>query len=581
MLKVKATILGNDNKLVGVMVDFDDKANPGPRPVYFTAPNFAQVVNATSNFEYVGNKLVPKTKTGLLSELPMVNANGQPISNEMTLVKRIISDNELQGFEVKFGYMDKPQRVKYADVITLANVFKPVNFMVRKREKTQKEYLAGKGIMLDSLPSETLFTDKTKVKQNMHQGVAGVRGTTDLETAKNVGKLGADLINLYSVLTEAEASVFTISKEYNRTTAKTQSVGSDFMPFGQTFIGSAELKHSKDKMKANIQFKQPGLVNVPSLGPNLTYVFKEMTLFKNGTNNMTEIGVAIPVAKANLVQAYLRSCGSLITIAEFTDDTTKKAAAGLMGTKVDQLLFLKLNLTGMALMSKETEAKSILTTDQIGVITQNVQSNTIVVKALKYKLKELEAKHGKTYNTILPKFASFADGLKQEIVDAGIDLYSGSYTEVEKNKGTTEADAKAAKVVDDALFIEYAFTDLNKFGTRKADELWNKATEGINLYIDTMVQNAKDLEAKCATEVDYLNKLNGLIKNYTVAINKNRHLLWLHKMAMLQATDMKAVHTHDKKAWTPISTRSKGKVCFTAQTKIGILTLTMCDALSL
>lgn len=582
MIKVTGTIIDKEAKLTGLVFegDYADFGENGTGKVSkFVPMQYAvQLVNKSSNFAFNGTRLVSKKdtkKNNGLQSLQMYTTSNVPVDNQMKLTKRHIRNDEVVGYTVEFSCGIKGS-FSIVDIIQFSTYFKPANFYVKRHTRTGKHYLVGTaGNSLDNLPQDILFSKNKHAKKHT-QDTGVIKGQTDVHKAQTVGQLDVDVVNLFTILKETGAYVTTLKgTSYERTTAAVSQTGDDFIPLGSSRIAKANIAHSEDLMKVTLPFKLPGTVNVPGFSrPVFTYTYKDMAIFKNNKNHMENLGVAIPSDSVNLLMVFLQKAKGLIKIKTLEDAELKQTMASLMGKPITQLTFLELNLQGMKLLSDETVAKSMLSTEDLAKLINKFESDKFIVKAIKYKIKELKSVVGNVKKP-LPEYAGYSQELQDALTNAGIDIYDGSYKRTVAYKKKS-ADDKSDTIVDDTLSISYTVCPVKGTG----EVIWCKGTKGLSPYIETTIQKLKALESTLSPE-DYMKELIKIQKEYEKVSESVKHVLWLHKMAMLQASDLKTIHQHDKAAWTEVLTKKVGKVRYAASTSLGVLTVDMSDSITI
>ena len=543
MLRVSGTVINDQLNLVGLafrgqLAEFGEMGE-GEVTRLFGLGECARPLQRCSNFGLNGSRLVSKNGVKL-NDLKMYH-KGVEVSNEMTIVTRLIQNDKLIGFEVKFG-LGVVKRFSTKDCIKLSGWFKGTNFLVRTRDG--KEFLAGKGCSLEDIPAlyggknkkKRPATEKPQAPKNESLAESGVVGTVDL-----------DLSTLFDTLGNEGCYVIEMpNTEYKRVSTSGTKVDEGFNSLNMGSVAFAKLAHHKDKMDSNLEFKKPGIVNVPGLGPVLTFTYATKTIFRNGSNHISHVGVVVDSSKTQAIMNFLQSAKASIKAEVIEDNTLKKNVAILTGLN-GAFDILKVDISGMKLLSDEHIKTSVLDTNTVMQMTARIEMNGLILKAIKPVISAMESKAG-VKKEICPRFAQYNESALQALEESNIDIYTGAYNGVIKAKDMTEEEEKSVskQVKDEDIAIAYTALP-NKITKLTAKQLWTSGTGECD-YVDSRIAEAKGYNLEQLIQMK--SQLDGEVKQL-------RNKLWHHKMAMLYIGGLKNVHQHDKDLWEYVPTRAK------------------------
>ena len=567
---VSITIDPKTAKLVAV--SFQGKANElgeiGNITVVRTVAikDSAPFLRHCENFGVKNGALVSKGKDKL-NDLPALDTNGAKFDNRVAIVTRFVDGNELKGFELAFANNVR-KNFTYNDTMTLADWFKPTNFVVRSRDNVK--HIAGKKCLLDSIPAVNIGKGDG-YKARAKNKAKGHKGETDIKQADQVGKTNVDLLTLFESL--GNNSLIVSLDKYTRTTEKKTVTKPGFRPLSAGVIGSSVIKHSKDDMKSNVKFKKPGMVSVPGVpGPIITYTHNDRTILKNGKNHMERVGVAIHPAHEASVMQYLRAADGIIKVKPLNDSNLALNTKTLTGNMDVDYKFYELELHGIQMMSKERARKSILDINKIAKMTERIEADGLILKAIKPIIKDLESKtESIERQRVLARFAGFSDAQLQTLKENGVNIYTGEYNGVVKVEDLSEEEQaifKDEKVESDAIHIEYTILP-NALTSLKAKELWTDGTKGMLPYVDSAIKVAKQMVEENEDLSVLLKGLKSMKDSLDTEQQKLRDELWMHKLGMLTLTGFKAVHTENASAWTISQAKKQKKGMKTYSTVVG------------
>jgi len=570
MIKLTGTVVNNNLKLIGLAFkgspkDFGEVSMEKELVKLVELNKCAPFINSSSNYKMVGNVITAINGRDTLSQLDMYNMSGVQIPNGVALTKRILSDDKLLGFDLDFEYGDK-KRFKYDHVVTLSQWFKPLNYMIRTRN--DKSFIAGKGMTLNDLPSENLGGNKDNKKSKVTRDIShGDRRDIDVNKVNDLGKTNLDLFDLFDTIRHENGYILSLG-EYKKTIHSDVEVAEEFTKLGGLLTGIAKpyISHSSNKMKANASFKSPGYVTLDDGSQIMSYTYNDRTMLINGTNNMKNIGIAVPEDGFEGVLNHIKSSGGLIKYKEMTDANAIKATKALTGNIKNEMKFIQLDLSGMKVMSEERANRSILENEQVAKAVLKIEMNKIVSKAVRPVLKEINARIGVKEEKVADMFKMYSPEMILKLKESFIDTSTGAYLGI-----TDKPKSVGAKKEDKSILVEYTVLP-STIGSKKAVLLWEEGSKGRIKAIDSRINEIKNDFEALSEDIDKANFLSGVVKDNDDNNNLINKALWMHKMAMLQNNNMREIHVKDGDKWVVKANRSKVKVN-TYKTDIGKLTL--------
>ena len=543
MFQVVGSVINDQLHLVGLAIRGDIKAfgevGEGEVTRLIGLGECGKFLGKCTNFKIQDNKIVAKSGVKL-SDLKMYH-KGLEVSNEMTLTKRLVQYDKVIGYEVTFGKGDV-KRFSVPDCVKLTGWFKATNFLVN--ERNGKKYLSGKRCKLDELP--TLYGGKNK-KATAKKETIAMKSADKLENSGQVGNVDIDLLDIFNALETHNCYIIETDKEnYKRVADGSGKVDEQFIDLNLGKIASAKLSHHKDKVDCNLDFKKAGLVQVDGVGPVLTYTHHTKTIFRNGKNHMGHVGIVVEEDKVKSIYDFLSQFGANIKLESMDNDVKKNAIKMLTGLQ-GNIEILKLDLSGIPIMSEKKYYYNLLHVGTVLDYTRTVERANIILKAIKPQIKEFKNLDKK----VCDRFAIYGEEALKAIAENNIDIYTGGYKGIIKKEDLDMKDLKDIKkqVTDEDIAIVYSVlpSTLSKI---TANQLWEKGT-GVDNIIDNAIKSCHNMSKEELLE--YKDSLDSQVRYI-------RTVLWLHKVAMVNQGNYKYIHQHNKDCnWELVSENTKSK----------------------
>lgn len=490
-----------------------------------------------------------------INQLGMIMLNGSEaveIENTLTLTSRYVQNNENIGFGVRFGNGDN-NKYKYADVMKLAEMFRPTNFVI-KINTAGKQFIAGKnGSPLSSLPviviGETTRAKKTKSGAKPVTPVTGGKMTNDI-----------DILDIFGFVNRCNGFIIKFKDtEYKATSASVASLPEAFKSMNIGEVASPKLDFNETKFNASCKFKNPGVIELATVAPSstptfagastnqlvYTYVYRSKNIFYNGEHHLTKIGLIIPADKEKELFA---SFGSSLAITEVTDTNVISVVNRLINWK-DSKIF-EVDTSKLALISPSKYSKFILKPSDIYKHTLDLAVAKICMKYVRGELKALADKGivaPPKGRTIAPQFSMKSKEELDRLVDAGIDVFTGAFTEKGKFMPTGPG-----KDPDQTVEVSYVIDgfDPKNFSYDKIISNPEKNRPEVNTFV-TKISSVGDLVERAK-----------LLNEVSVELGKReeaaKRALWFHKASMWIKSGKRGVHEDDKANWV-INTKKRTK----------------------
>lgn len=558
-MKLINSLVDNKKRLIGFVVEGKDKDLDGftdetvRKPVkveWLMARNFRnkQVIISPKGIEQLGDFKI--------NELPMLairNGEYVPVNNDLELVKRFMNNNEVIGFGLKVG--GEPANYTYKNVIDLSFWYKPLNFVVRSSE-SGKKHIAGKpGFSINNLPTEVFGEESTAKRPKP-------AATTVGKVSGNI-KNTFDILDIYDYVKEVNGQVLMLpSEKYKSTTATNLKTSDEFVNMGIGEIGSPVIEVGKKNLNANTLFKKPGIVNVPVAGgqvPIQTFTFTMKTIYKDGENHINRFGVMIPNEN---VDQFISTFSRGMAISEIKDTSVIQPFIALTG-RVDVRLF-EIDASKLDVISKDKLKDAVLTNAEIKKLMQQQFKAELVSKALGTRvgmLKDLKTAGVQIEEVsgrqVMGIFSAMNDEFKDNAGKAGLDLYTGAYVKkVEKDPEDTEDTSKSPKEDLPVIEIQYQLAGLDSTKITAA-KIKNK-DESVPGNVIKIIEQIE----KIANPNERVKQINGILKKVDSELDSIKFKLWMHKVAMYEATGKNSIHSHDKGSWELNTKKRSQKVKF-------------------
>lgn len=492
-----------------------------------------------------------------INQLGMVKVVGDeliPIENTVELTERFVRNNENIGFSVKFGD-GSTNKYKYNDVMKLAEIFRPTNFVIKVNAQG-RQFIAGKtGYPLSSLPVTVVgSTTNAKKTKSGAQPVSPVTGGTR--------RNDIDIMDVFSFVNECNGFIINFKDtKYETTSAEVTKAPESFRSLGVGEVGNPKLDFNETKFNASCKFKNPGVIEIPALRDSsgagrpsfagtsgsliYTYVYRSKNIFFNGEHHLNRIGLIIPADKQEeLLDKFSRS----MAINEVTDQHVIDVVNRLINWKGSKIF--DVDTSKLALISPNKYDSMILTSHALYKYTYDLAVTKIALKYLRGASKDLR-EHGfvgiPSNRVIAPQFELKSEAELEQLILAGVDIYSGAFTE---RGETVKTGSKVAG--DPAVEVSYIIDGLDpkNFTYAKIVGDVSKNPLKVNELINK-VQKVENMATRAAIISDLeveLNKKESSIKS----------TLWFHKTAMWLKANKLGVHQHDSKNWV-VNTKKRTK----------------------
>lgn len=502
--------------------------------------------------------LVKEVGNFKLKELPMhMFDNGYtPIDNKITLLERVLVDNKLKGFTVNIAGQVK--RYTTEDIIKLS-WFNRENFSVRVNGDTV--FIVGKpGFSIEKLPEVELGNDTgSKSKRNT------TRSATNKEVANQpIGPANFDILTLYENLNQLNGLVIKLPNiEYIKNNPQPKKIGEDFNNLGIGEVANAYLDYTEDKLNVNTRFKKIGNITVNIQGmplPVPTFIVTTKNIFLNAENHMEVFGVAVSEKD---VPALKEAFAASLALEEIHDDLIINPIRSIYGDKT--LKAFKVDTSKIAVIAPNKLQNFILGNKEIFNLTQTLLKCKVHQKYLNAVVKQAtEALARQGIETNRPKYgiySAMSDDVLNQLVEKGVDVYTGIYTKKEDTDEVQEYEAKKVKAARDGEYVEErvdleAAYKIKGFITiPSAKDLQNRAPKA-EKFIDPEL----DKIMKVLNSMDKVEELLKKAEEFQTANDKLKKRvikqLWLHKVSSFLITDKKGYKASN---WEIVSSTSKSQ----------------------
>lgn len=442
------------------------------------------------------NKKIREIGSFEIRKLPikMIGDNGKglvQIDNNITLLKRLLVNGKLEGFEISVCGANRRFRVK--DIISLSKIFNGENYVVKTKEGKAgfTKYLAGKaGCSLQNLPELELGSNKETGKQARTRTATNSKNSKDVVVNPELPD-EYDIISLFDEVRSLNGLIFELpDKVYESANIETVVEAPQFKRLGIGSIGEPYIRPSRDGMNVNCTFRIPGNVSVEFKGnklPITTFVTRSHHIFKDGEVYDGELGLVIRQDKMEeLKSKFAASLG-------LTEVTNDKVIAPIRSIYDDNTLrAFKVDTRRLSIMSKEKAMKARLNEKKIAEIVNKLVEVDTRFKYFNGKIRQLADNEDKVVKKELyGMFAGMNDEMLNACVEAGIDVYTGGFVETIENPKLNEQEAA---VVNSKIKGEYN----KKAGTGYSVKF---ALKGF-----ATIPSAKDIELKTTKASKYISE---------------------------------------------------------------------------
>lgn len=501
--------------------------------------------------------------------MKMMLDNGQivPVNNNLTLKTRLLTDGKLAGFEVEI--VGKIMKYKTDDIIRLSSWFKPDNYMIAVRNDeggSVRPYITGKpGHAISKLPERELGGGNTSSKKAKTRTIQSKdsRGSS-------VANPDFDIVELFDIVNNLNGYVVKLPNVgYKKTKKSDKKTGSSFIELGIGEVASAHIEYGEKSMNVNANFRKIGNVMIDFGGrpmPMPTYVVKRKSIFTNGKNHIKRFGIVVGEAQ---VKELRQKFGASLALEEVKDDGLVTPIRSMYGDPTLTMFIVDTN--NLDIISKNRIKKYLLTDKDVYRLQLNLlEEKTILryVNDLYNSSKAALVETGK--GDPRPKYgmyAGFSDDMLNKIEAAGIDVFTGMYTQTEVDEKAKEDEAsKVADMIKAGEYKKEEETDIGvEFGVKglkslpSVKDLKERTKKAEKFITPRLLEIMKNVD-KCtsvSSMFEYADKVKrDLNKEKEETVKK----LWLHKMACLSAGNYETYKVSDVNNWEPMKQSKSSNV---------------------
>lgn len=551
-MKLTATVLNANFNLIGFVVKGKAKefGEMGNEVVERTlAINQLMKVHFNNSQAYFSDGKITEKGSFHINQLKIMKLSGdelKEIPNSITLTERYVHNNENVGFGVKFGD-GTSNKYKYEDIMKLAEVFNPTNFVIRVNDKG-KQFIAGKsGYPISGLPVVNLGNPGSNKKTK-----SGARPVTPV-TGTKVNEL--DIFDIFDFVNSYKGFIINFAGTEYKATGDTYEKASDkFTSLGVGEVGNPVLTFNETKFNATCRFKNPGFINIPTetSGPVFagtstgiyTFIYRSKNIFYNAEHHMTKIGLIIP---EEAVSELFDRFSSSMAIEEVTDANVINVVNRLINWKNSKIF--QVDVSKLALISPYKYDAYIMNVDDIYKETLKFATAKISQIYVRGALKELA---GMGYvappknRPIAPQFSLKTEQELKDLIMAGVNIYDGSFTE----SGETVKNEKSgdSTLIPEIRYIIDGLDPKNYSYAKLVDT--DKCPSNIASMI-TRVQSVTDFDERAKL-------LNSMMNEFDKVVGQTSRKIWMHKTAMWLKNGKRGVHANDADKWE-INTKKRTK----------------------
>lgn len=472
--------------------------------------------------------------------------------NNITLLRRVVSNNDTVGFDVSL--LGDTKSFTVTNTIALSELFKPNGFKIASRVETvrkidksgnivhvdiRKPYLVGKGgNKLSELPIRYInSSEDTKSTKNVNKQTIQNVDKNEIELDKS--KYG--LYELIQLVKKYDGLVVTNNKSSytKKSTTEVDKDNSLFVPIEMVEVATPHISFSEKSTNVNLKFRKLGFVYHNGV-PITTYLWREKSIFSDGKPNLSKFSVAISRDGAN---ALLKEFGASISVKYADSIKYLKAIESIFGKK--DLVLLDIDASNLSFLSSNNLNNNVFYVDNKDILNKTLKFN-------KYKLES------KIYKAILDKynkdsgvFKAYAN-LSKEMLDGlneiGINIKDGSYREPILNNGYSSSDS-------DKIYISYSIDGM-------------KSLPSVNKMVGELEKGSKIIDAFALRDIlQYLDKdltneeVDTFVDKYANAnsiVDKVKEELYLHKLSILEKNRYE--YYDDSSKWNAKKARGNQKV---------------------
>lgn len=459
MVKIISTIVDPNLMLIGLKLELDDKS-----VVAYNMQQLKQMGLNNHQMLISGNKMQLKGSFKL-NNVPMEVFMGNsfaPINNSVTIVGRENNGTDDTAYHVVTGDGRKA-RVTIEGLRMLNELFKPTNFVVNRRSDTGKNYLTSKPgcPKIADLPIVGGVA-KQLAQRTYKKDVKAPNGALSFwNLCTMIDSMNGVFIKLPNVSYNADTNMV-IPTDKVAATQDISNYGEFALPTPEVIITNANI---------NLSFRAQIKVDITDTDGNKLFdvwsnKISTKTVFKNGKNNMSEIGILVK----NTVRDQLFAALEGFDYGRLDDAQLRKYYAQVAGKgNADDLTIIWLSLKKVPAFTKADVDKMRASLPTPEVFIKNIFDYTCVKKALTEltKVKREAIKAGNGIKTVSPELAHCTPEQLAAIARAGIDTTYNSFT----YKAEKTADSEDGKQTKSEYAIKWEFTKLKSINIQANEKM--------------------------------------------------------------------------------------------------------------
>lgn len=481
------------------------------------------------------------------------------ISNGVSVTARLVNGNETVGFKVKFDDGSEAN-LSYNNVVAMSRWFRPRNFSVRTRSKTEttekKSYISGNGISLADLPAITVVGAETDAKSRG-------KAVQQAKRNDNILKSGFDILDVYEIINKYHGQVIKLPGEKYVPASYTSTEEGKFVPLGIGEVASPKLSFNATKLNVNAGFKKVGYVPVSINGANAnitTFTYATKSLFIAGENYIKTFGIAVPSENE---EQLIKELGNSLALEKITDNTIIQPLSSVIDAS--SLVFYKVTSNNLELIADSKLKSAILSTSQIVELQKEISAYKIMTKALGTYgiLGDVKEDYGETalnsalYNKkVAGNMALYSSEILSKLQAMGFNIYTGAYTE---RTAKTEKSGTGTGTTPIEITYTVEGWDPSKFSAKLVKEYVTSGKSGELPLTISMVNVLKALYTNTSPKETVVNAKNTLDK-CEAKLNELNKKMWMHNAAQFILGGKSAVHTSDAGEWQFIKSLKTGDV---------------------
>ena len=374
--------------------------------------------------------------------------------NTISILRRIIQNNETIGFEVKL--IGGVSKFSTSNVIALSTIFKPVGYTVAARKgeearidpktkklitlEVRKPYLTGIGgnklsdlpvLVIDNIDknknkakSDSKVTSKQEIKSKKEELKISTKTIQNIDVKyiePDASKVG--LIDLILLARACNGVIVTNSETtYSRQTVdKEDKENTDFVPLDMVQVAEPHVISSDKTVNINLRFRKLGLVYVDGT-PVPTFMWREKSIFSNGKPNLSKFSIACTI---DVAKKILEKFGSSLAID--VNDKDKKILGSIkaLGIRKDVECLLNIDASKLSITADFSSVEGFDSIENF----RNSLFTSFMSKTLIKIAKEVKEQYKKwdTEKSIFPAYRQYNKETLEKIKELGVNLFDGSY----------------------------------------------------------------------------------------------------------------------------------------------------------